>query len=184
MTGENPDRTAATFPKRCLRALDWTLEAAGSAFGIVVGVLILLMSADIGIRYFKLGSLPWLIEVVEYLVCAGTFLAAPWVLRQGAHVRVDILLTALPKGAARRLEQFVDLIGCGVSAVLFYYGCLAVAQSFNAKQILYKTWWTPEWIVLLPVPVACFLLFVEFVLRIFRVEGVVKSIDPSQRASI
>lgn len=184
MTNTDSAPAAASFGKRCLRALDWTLEATGAAFGIVVGILILLMSLDIGIRFFKLGSLPWLIEVVEYLVCGGTFLAAPWVLRQGAHVRVDILLTSLPKPAARRLEQFVDLLGCGISAVLFYYGCLAVAQSANAKQILYKTWWTPEWIVLLPLPVACLLLFVEFVLRIFRVEGVVKDIDPSQRASI
>jgi TRAP-type C4-dicarboxylate transport system permease small subunit len=171
--------------KRALRAFEWMLEATGALFGIVVGVLILLMSVDIGIRYFKIGTLPWLIEVVEYLVCAGTFLAAPWVLRQGAHVRVDIVVTALPKRIAQRLEQFIDVIGFGISAVLFYYGCKAVLQSANANQILYKTWWTPEWIVLLPVPVACFLLCVEFVLRIFRVEGVIpENLDPSQRASI
>jgi TRAP-type C4-dicarboxylate transport system permease small subunit len=184
VTGTDRNPAAASFAKRCVRALDWTLEATGAAFGIVVGVLILLMSLDIAVRFFKIGSLPWLIEVVEYLVSGGAFLAAPWVLRQGAHVRVDILLTSLPRQLSRRLEQFVDVVGCGVSAVLFYYGCIAVAQAAAAKAILYKTWWTPEWIVLLPVPVACFLLFVEFVLRIFRVEGVVKDIDPSQRASI
>lgn len=171
--------------KRALRAFEWMLEATGALFGIVVGILILLMSADIAIRYFKIGSLPWLIEVVEYLVCGGTFLAAPWVLRQGAHVRVDILVTALPKKAAQRLEQLIDVVGLGVSAVLFYYGFRAVLQSAGTNQILYKTWWTPEWIVLLPVPLACFLLCVEFVLRIFRVEGVVRqNLDPSQRASL
>jgi len=164
--------------------MDWALEAAGAAFGIAVGILILLMSADIAIRFFKLGSLPWLIEIVEYVLCGGTFLAAPWVLRQGAHVRVDILLTSVPKWLRRRLEQFVDCCGCAVSAVLFYYGILAVHQSFMADAILFKTWWTPEWIVLLPVPVACLLLFVEFILRIMRVEGVVREIDPSQRASL
>jgi hypothetical protein len=39
--------------------------------------------------------------------------------------------------------------------------------------------------VLLPVPVACLLLFAEFVLRFFRVEGVVSdTADPTKRASI
>jgi len=156
---------ARSFAKRCLAALEWTLDAAGAAFGI--------------------GSLPWLIEVAEYVLCGGTFLAAPWVLRQGAHVRIDIVLTALPRRVSRRLEQFVDLVGCGISGVLFYYGCVVVAQAWRANGILYKSWWTPEWIVLLPVPVACLLLSAEFVLRFLRVKGVVSdAIDPTKRASI
>ncbi|MGH7003185.1 MAG: TRAP transporter small permease [Alphaproteobacteria bacterium] len=184
MPDPQPDRAASSFRRRCLAATDWALEASGAAFGIAVGILILLMSADIAIRFFKLGSLPWLIEIVEYVLCGGTFLAAPWVLRQGAHVRVDILLTSVPKWLSRRLEQFVDVAGCVVSAVLCYYGVLAVLQSAKAEAILFKTWWTPEWVVLLPVPIACLLLFAEFVLRIMRVEGVVREIDPSHRASI
>ena len=176
---------ARSFGKRCLAALEWTLDATGAAFGIAVGILILCMSADIGIRFFKLGSLPWLIEIVEYVMCGGSFLAAPWVLRQGAHVRVDILLTSLPRSVSRRLEQFLDFVGCGISGVLFYYGCVAVLQAWRANAILYKSWWTPEWIVLLPVPIACLLLFAEFVLRFLRVEGVVDdTLDPAKRASL
>lgn len=173
------------FAKRCLAALEWTLDATGAAFGIAIGLLILIMTADIAIRYFEIASLPWLIEIAEYVLCGGTFLAAPWVLRQGAHVRIDIVLTALPRRVARRLEQFVDLLGCGISLVLFYYGCIMVARAWRADAILFKSWWTPEWIVLLPVPLACLLLFAEFVLRVFRVEGVVSDeIDPTKRASI
>lgn len=176
---------ARSFAKRCLAALEWTLDATGAAFGIAVGLLILIMTADIAIRFFGIGSLPWLIEVAEYVLCGGTFLAAPWVLRQGAHVRIDIVLTALPRRVSRRLEQFVDLVGCGISGVLFYYGCVVVAQAWRSNAILFKSWWTPEWIVLLPVPVACLLLFAEFVLRFLRVEGVVSDeIDPTKRASI
>ena len=176
---------SASFGRRCLSAFEWLLNALGAAFGIIVGILILLMSADIIIRFFRIGSMPWIIEVVEYALCGGAFLAAPWVLRQSAHVRVDIVVASLPPKVSRRVEQFVDFIGAGISAVLFYYGCLAVLQSWRANAILFKTWWTPEWLVLLPVPVACFLLLVEFVLRFLRVEGVVQDIaDPSQRASL
>ena len=176
---------ATSFRKRCLAALEWTLNATGAAFGIMIGILILIMSADIAIRFFGLGSLPWLIEIAEYVLCGGSFLAAPWVLRQGAHVRIDILLTSLPQSVSRRIEQFVDLIGCAVSGILFYYGCIVVAQAWRANAILYKSWWTPEWIVLLPVPIACLLLFAEFVLRFLRIEGAISdNIHPTKRASI
>ena len=173
------------FGRRAFAALEWTLDATGVAFGIAIGLLILIMTADIAIRFFGIGSLSWLIEIAEYTLCGGTFLAAPWVLRQGAHVRIDILVTALPRRAGKRLEQFCDLLGCGISALLFYYGCVMVARAWNANAILFKSWWTPEWIVLLPVPVACLLLFAEFALRVFRVEGVVGGeADPAKRASI
>jgi TRAP-type C4-dicarboxylate transport system permease small subunit len=100
-------------------------------------------------------------------------------------VRIDILVTALPRRIGKRLEQFCDVLGCAISALLFYYGCVVVVRAWNANAILFKSWWTPEWIVLLPVPVACLLLFAEFVLRVFRVEGVVGGeADPAKRASI
>ena len=174
-----------TFEQRCLAALEWTLDATGAAFGLVIGALILLMVLEIAIRVFGTGSLAWLIEVAEYTMAGGTFLAAPWVLRQGAHVRIDILLTALPQRITKRIEQFVDLAGCAVSALLLYYGCVMVLRAWQANIVLYKSWWTPEWLVLLPFPVGCLLLFVEFVLRVLRVEGVVSDeIDPTKRASI
>jgi TRAP-type C4-dicarboxylate transport system permease small subunit len=154
-------------------------------FGIVIGVLILLMTADIALRYFRLGSLPWLIELSEYLFCGGSLLAAPWVLRQGGHIRVDILLTSVPSRVAQRLEQIVDLLGLIASGVLFYYGSIALLQAWRAQATVFKTWWTPEWIVLAPLPIACLLLAIEFILRFFRVGGAAPvPIDPAHRPSL
>ncbi len=168
-----------------LAALERIGAFFGGVFGVVIGALAVLMTIEIALRFFNLGSLPWLIEVAEYLLCAGTFLAAPWVLRQGAHIRIDILLVSLPRAVARRLAQAVDVIGFGASLVFFYYAVIAVAESWSAKTIIYKTWWTPEWLILAPVPIACLLLSIEFLLRVFRVRGAVAEvIDPAKRASI
>ena len=57
-------------------------------FGLVLGLIIVLICLDVALRDLGLGSLPWLIELSEYLMYAGTFLAAPWVLRQGAAKKV------------------------------------------------------------------------------------------------
>jgi TRAP-type C4-dicarboxylate transport system permease small subunit len=116
---------------------------------------------------------------------AGTFLAAPWVLRLGSHVRVDAVLAALPKKFAIRMEQLVDAVGLAISLVLVYYGALAVLDAWSTNLVARKTWNFDEWLLLLPIPVSGALLAVEFVLRIARVRGVVADeLDRAKRASI
>ncbi|WP_428667038.1 TRAP transporter small permease [Reyranella sp.] len=154
-------------------------------FALAIGSIIVLICLDVAMRNLSLGSLPWLIELSEYLLYAGTFLAAPWVLRQGNHVRVDMLFVALPKRLAVRLEQLVDLLGFGISLVLLYYGSAVVSDAWRTDMVAYKTWYVPEWLLFLAIPVGALLLAVEFVLRFLRVQGVVReTYDISDRASI
>ena len=168
-----------------LRFFEKLLGFFGTLFGLVIGLIIALICIDVGLRDFGLGSLPWLIELSEYLMYAGTFLAAPWVLRQGSHVRVDMLFVALPKRLAVRLEQLVDLIGLGISLVLLYYGSAVVADAWRTNMIAYKTWYVPEWLLFLAIPVGALLLAIEFVLRFLRVRGAVRdAYDIADRASI
>ncbi len=173
------------MPRTLLRFFDGLMEAFCTLFGLALGVLILLMCADIFLRNFRINSLPWLIEMTEHVLYAGTFLAAPWVLRQGSHVRVDILMVSLPKRAAVRLEQFIDLVGLGIALVLVYYGIDAVRDAYVSDMVQRKTWNYPEWILLLPIPLGSAMLAIEFVLRIARVQGVVaEDYDPTKRASL
>lgn len=143
-------------------------------FGLALGLIIALICLDVALRDLGLGSLPWLIELSEYLMYAGTFLAAPWVLRQGSHVRVDMLFVALPRRLAVRLEQAVDLLGCAISLVLLYYGSAVVADAWRNDMVAYKTWYVPEWLIFLAIPLGALMLAIEFVLRVLRVRGVVK----------
>ena len=143
-------------------------------FGLALGAIIALICLDVALRDLGLGSLPWLIELTEYLMYAGTFLAAPWVLRQGSHVRVDMLLVAVPKRLAIRLEQAVDVCGLAISLVLLYYGSAVVADAWRSGMVQYKTWYVPEWLLLLAIPVSAALLAAEFVLRVLRVKDVVR----------
>jgi TRAP-type C4-dicarboxylate transport system permease small subunit len=156
-----------------------------SLFGVVLGLIVALICLDVALRNLALGSLPWLIELSEYLMYAGTFLAAPWVLRQGNHVRVDMLLVALPKRLAIRLEQVVDLIGLAISLVLLYYGSAVVSDAWRSNMVAYKTWYVPEWLIYLAIPSGALLLAIEFVLRFLRVKGVVKdAYSVTDRASL
>lgn len=168
-----------------LRAFERVLEFFCTIFALALGALIFLMCLDIAIRNFRIGSLPWLIELTEYGLYAGTFLAAPWVLRLGSHVRVDALLVSLPKRVAVVMEQLVDLIGLAVALVLVYFGALAVIDAWTSDLVARKTWNFDEWLLLLPIPVSGLLLAIEFVLRIARVRGgAADDYDPAKRASL
>jgi len=144
------------------------LELCGLLAGATIGVLALLVSVDVLIRNLGIGNFPWLLEVAEYALYVTTFLAAPWVLRLGAHVRVDLLLSVLPPAAARVLEIVVDALGAVICLVLFYYGLLAAVDSFGlgariAKELLVTEWW-----LLAVIPLSSALLAVEFALRVRR----------------
>jgi TRAP-type C4-dicarboxylate transport system permease small subunit len=109
----------------------------------------------------------------------GTFLAAPWVLRQGEHVRVDLVLSSVPKQVAVRLEQVVDALGFAVSLVMCIYGAALLVDAYRANFIEFKNLAVHEWILILPIPVGCAMLAVEFLLRFFRVRAdVEKTVIP------
>jgi len=168
-----------------LKLFERVIEFFSTLFALALGVLIALMCLDIALRNLRIGTLPWLIEVTEYAMYAGTFLAAPWVLRLGSHVRVDVLLVSVPKRVAVVLEQIVDTVGLAMALVLVYFGGAAVLDAWNTDLVARKTWNFDEWLLLLPIPISGVLLAVEFVLRIARVRGVVSDdYDPTKRASI
>ena len=58
--------------------------------------MMLIIGADVGLRNLGSAGMPWSNEVSEDILYLVTLLAGPWLLRQGQHIRVDILLRALP----------------------------------------------------------------------------------------
>lgn len=76
--------------------------AAWLSLGIVI-----VQFAVVIMRYgFGLGSI-WLRETILYGHAALFLLAAAWTLREGGHVRVDVLYA----GAAPRTKALIDLLG-------------------------------------------------------------------------
>lgn len=145
-----------------------SLDFFGLAAGLTVGVMAVMISLDVVIRNLGIGNFPWLLEVAEYALYLTTFLAAPWALRLGAHVRVDLVVEALPAAIARRLEILVDLIGAGICLVLLWYGAAASADSFAMNARFDKELIVSEWWLLAAIPLSAAMLVVEFLMRARR----------------
>lgn len=128
----------------------------------------LLIGADVALRNMKLGGVSWSNEVSEYILYLITLLAAPWLLRAGQHIRVDILLRAIPRRAGWALEWLGDVLGLVCSLYFVWYGWKVLAASYSSGAVSIKTLVMPEWWLLVPMPLAFVAVSIEFVFRMWR----------------
>jgi TRAP-type C4-dicarboxylate transport system permease small subunit len=138
----------------------------------VAGILLLLMTvmigADVLLRNVGAGGIPPSNELSEDILYLVTLLAAPGLLRRGQHIRIDIVLQALPQRVGWLLEWVGDVIGLLCCLIFVWYGAGVAAASFFDGSVSIKTLVLPEWWLLAPMPVAFALLAVEFVFRMHR----------------
>ncbi len=143
----------------------------------LVGCAILLammfiIVGDVALRNLAIPGLPrglaWSNEISELMLYLITMCVAPWLLRQGQHIRVDILLQALPKRLAWSFEWVGDLIGLACCCVIAWYGTQAAWSSYVSGAVNIKTLVTPEWWALAPLPLVFVLLAIEMLFRMIR----------------
>jgi TRAP-type transport system small permease protein len=158
-----------------MRGLSHWYGAVLDALMTLAAVLVLIMTvtigADVALRNVGAGGLPWSTEVSEYILYLITLMSAPWLLRRGQHIRVDIILRALPRGLAYAMEWVADTLGLACAIYFVVYGWRIAAASYSANAISLKTLVLPEWWLLVPMPVAFVLVAIEFVFRMHRLAG-------------
>ncbi len=187
MPMNSPDAPEPAGPADALEAIDRFFGRLNNGLGFVVAVSIglfaLSISGDLAMRRLGLGNMPWLYEMIEYVLYGGVFLAAPWVLREGAHVRVDLLLSALPRKAALHLERALDVAGAAVCMALAWYGWQAGLEAFVGDSRQFKTLVVHDWWLMAIFTVSLALLAIEFLLRLRRTASAFTDIDdPASKA--
>jgi len=158
------DRIEAAYGK----LLDgFALVACALVFGMT-----LMICADVLLRNVRiipgLAGLEWSNEISEAMLYLITMLTAPWLLRRGQHIRVDIVLRAVPRQVGWMFEWVVDILGLGCSALIAWYGARAALASLKAGSVSIKTLVTPEWWLLSVLPVAFLAISIEMLFRMRR----------------
>jgi len=150
------------------RAYGALLDALMAVAALLVLGMTLMIGADVASRNIGYGGIAWSNEVSEYILYLVTLLSAPWLLRRGQHIRVDILLRALPGRLAYALEWGADALGLACALYFVVYGWHVAAASYAAGAISLKTLVLPEWWMLAALPIAFLLVAIEFVFRMHR----------------
>jgi TRAP-type C4-dicarboxylate transport system permease small subunit len=148
------------------------IAALAMAGCFVLLAMMLIIVADVLLRNLALPGWPqglaWSNEVSELMLYLITMCLAPWLLRQGQHIRVDIVLQALPRRLAWQLEWCGDILALLCCVLLCRYGVQATLASYEAGALSIKTLVTPEWWSLAPLPITFALLALEIVFRMHR----------------
>jgi len=148
------------------------LEALALAGCAVLFLMMLVICVDVLLRNVRIvpGMLgvSWANEVTEYALYLITMLTAPWLLRQGQHIRIDVLLRAIPRRLAWYCEWVVDLSALACCAIIAFYGVMAVLSSHAIGGTIVKVLTVPEWWLLALLPAGFTLLAIEVLFRMQR----------------
>ena len=137
--------------------------------------MMLLICGDVFLRNVPLipavQGFPATIDLSEAALYLITLLPAPLLLRKGKHIRVDILLHAMPPLWAWYAEWLVDILGFACSLVFVWYGVAITAESISAGEQVIKATTSPMWLWLWVLPVVFLLMAIEFVFRMHAQMG-------------
>ena len=113
-------------------------------------------------RYFFNRPLIWVVELTEYGLLYVTFLGAAWLLRQGGHVQVDILINFMGERWRRRCAVFSAAMGLIVGIVLTVFGAIVTYDYLVRGMYKPTVLEFPTGIVLAAVPLGSLFLSARF----------------------
>jgi TRAP-type mannitol/chloroaromatic compound transport system permease small subunit len=151
-----------TFLLHLSRLIDELNGRVGRAVQWLVLAAVLISAGNATARYgLNAGSNAWL-EVQWYLFSAIFLLGAGYALREGAHVRIDLVAGRL----SRRAQAWIDIFGAlfmllPASALILWFGWDAFLLSWQSGEVSTDAGGLPRWPVKLLVPAGFALLILQ-----------------------
>ncbi|MFC4271300.1 TRAP transporter small permease subunit [Sneathiella chungangensis] len=142
--------------------------SVGNVTGLAIGLFAIFIVLDLVLRKFGLPLIEGLQEIIEYSLYVVVFLGAPWVLRLGAHIRVDFLSSLLGERNVKTLDVMMNVLGLIISLLLVYYGMRNLMEAYQFGSAQRQVFVVMEWHLLIIFVLSFSLCAVEFLLRMWR----------------
>ncbi len=150
-----------------MAVLDRLSKASGAASAVALASIGLVIAAQIVARLLG-HQIPAADDFAAWAMAASAFLALPYAMRHGDHIRVTLVLHFLPKRWERGYELLASALG----------GALAVWAAWHTLQFVHGSWQyeevaqgmlrVPLWIPQLAMAVGMLLLALMLVDRLWR----------------
>lgn len=137
--------------------------------GILTGVMVLLLIAQVTTRYIFQGSMYWAGEMATWVFVWITFLGTALLYRQKGHTIVDLVDYMFPEQVRKGLEVFVNIVVAVFLGVLFYYA-LPVVKSYSNQYA--TSIHLSRGLMFLPLPVSIVFIFLFMLDSILQKIGV------------
>jgi C4-dicarboxylate transporter DctQ subunit len=157
LEAETLKNTISALDKIYNRCIDYLFHISEA----LVIILMLIIVADVTIRYTLKGSIPWGFEFSEYTMVYLTFLGTAWLLRNNGHVKMDVLnnmLKPIPNAYLNFIACIILVITC---ALLLLYGTFSTIDSIQSNAMSVKYYSIPKFILIIVIPISSFLLIIQ-----------------------
>jgi TRAP-type C4-dicarboxylate transport system permease small subunit len=132
----------------------------------LVGMAII-VGADITLRYVFYRPLGWVKEVSEYTLVGLGFLGAAWILKDDAHVKMDLVLSKVSSRAQTMLNIITSVIGTIIVLIVTWFSLRVTVDFYRGKYLMMSVLEPPKWILLSPIFVGCLILAIQFMRRTY-----------------
>lgn len=146
-----------------LRALDAITDISDSVMGVAMLAIAFITLYDVVMRHFFDRPTEWVYDIAVYVLIWYSFVVAGQALKNGHHIKVDILVTHLT-GRTAVVTDLIAYVGVAIYSAMLTAFCGVVMFNnlkFGARSISLLR--TPLWIIQLGMVLGATLLFLQAV---------------------
>lgn len=135
---------------------------------VIAGTLLVLMALatllNVVARYFFNSPVPWADEFSRYAFIWLVFVGAVVCTKQGRHISIDLVVTALPSRVRPFVQILADIATAVLMLIIIYYGWLLTSSATQPTSTLK----VPQYVVYMIVPLSALLILFRTGRDIFR----------------
>lgn len=144
---------------------------AGTAMAVVAALLLLAATLIITWMVFKRSiglQNSWELELSIELMIGAIFLASPYTLATGGHVKMDLLDAVLPARFKRKLAFLAKLAGCLICLYLGWEGLRMAQHAFVTGERALGIWQPLAWPKYATIPLGMFMTAAQYVSQLHQ----------------
>ena len=147
---------------------------------LLLGLLVIVVVADVVVRTLGLRPLAWASSTAEYILLYAAFLPMPALVRDKGHVFVEFLRAPMARPMQRACEAAVYVVCVAVCAYLAWVAASSGITAWREGAYETRTFDMPKWLVYLPIAVGFLLSTFEW-LRFLLGSDSLYDVDPLRR---
>ncbi len=150
-----------------LKVIDKITQWCAVASSILIAGMMLIIVYDVIMRYFFNKPTVWVQVVSEYLLVYICFLAAAWILRNGGHIRIGLLIDSLKPRNQALMNSITTTIGTLVCLTLLWQSSERLWKLIREGTQPLLVFSFPDWTIYIVIPVGSLLLTIHFARKIY-----------------
>jgi TRAP-type C4-dicarboxylate transport system permease small subunit len=148
------------------------VDLCAAVVGLMIILAVIFVVIDVAGRYFFSSPIGWVLEATEYILLSIPFLAMAWLVRKAeGHVRIELLVQALPQAWQNRLNIFSSLLASSACGLATYYAVETTIDHFLRNIVTPGIYPIPKFTIIAIVSLGLGLTTIEFLRKAILILG-------------